>query len=195
MESKKDDKSYLLPLLLLLLSGFFLYLFLMPEKKSATVTAATPSAHSKAYEDKVNRYLFQTSQRIELEREKAQLEASKLSDQDLHPARPEDRTTALDFSADPRQEALLKDLGREARNPDDPSNPQEEIQAELFQEQQDQAYSEEYKTEYARQFVENARKAGYEVKLSSDFKVLSVKPLRRPADNYQLFQNLGGGVR
>lgn len=37
------------------------------------------------------------------------------------------------------------------------------------------------KKEYARQFIENARKGGYHVELANDLSVISVTPIRKPS--------------
>jgi len=192
----KEDKSYVIALLLLLLAGFFVILYLLPEKSPSSPAGAAGGPQSKQFEERVNRHLFNTSQTMELSREKMKLEADRLEREGVKP-RGADSTPVhpLDLSTDPRAEALLKALGREATQPHGPANPDEQIQAELFESQQLQEYSEEYKREYARQFIENARKAGYIIKLNDDYKVISVRPLRKPAENFELFQSDGRALR
>ena len=53
----------------------------------------------------------------------------------------------------------------------------QQLQSELLQKQKQKELTAAYKVEYARQFVENARKHGYRIELSSDFRVLSVKKI------------------
>lgn len=194
-KQKKQDKSYLLALALLLLSGFFVFLFLLPEGKKTQDGFQSGAAQSKEFEEKVNKHLFHTSQSIEISREKMQIEVNKVENQGLGQGAPKEEFHKLDFSTDPRAEALLRELGRDVKESNGPSNADEQVQADLFEAQQSQEYSEAYKREYARQFVENARKAGYIIKLNDDYKVISVKPLRKPADNFELFKTNGGGVQ
>jgi len=190
-KQKKQDKSYLLALALLLLAGFFVFLFLLPEGKNQNV----PMSQTKDFEERVNKHLFRTSQSMENSRERMQIEANKIENQGLGSAAPKEDFHKLDFSADPRAEALLREIDRGSRDPKKPSTADEQVQTDLFEAQQSEAYSEAYKREYARQFVENARKAGYLIKLNDDYKVISVKPLRKPADSFELFKSDGGGVQ
>lgn len=191
---KKEDKnSYILPAVLLLLSAFFIFLFMIPEKKKAPVK--TNLVQSQEFEKAVNRHLFSTSQHIELEQEKMALEASRLQSQGIKvQSGPNLEGNGVDLSTDPRAEALLKALGRDVKEPGSAVNPNDLVQSELFEEEQSNQYSEAYKKEYARQFVENARRAGWVVKLNDQYKVMSVQPLRKPSQNFDMFQGGGGGA-
>jgi len=186
----KKDKSYLIPILLLLLSGVCIFLFMLPEHKPSS---NIPDAKTKEFEAKVNRHLFKTSQNIEINREKMKAETFELVDKGVRPLpQPPEEPTGVDLSVDPRTEALIHDLGRNVQEPNNPRNPHELIQTELFQQEQLQNYSEEYKREYARQFVENAKKAGYRLILNDQYKVISVTPIRKPAQDFKLFDPKGG---
>jgi hypothetical protein len=192
---KKKDRHHLLGLVLLLLSIFFMILFLLPETKKGD-GKASQAAKSNEFESRVNKHLFKTSQSMEMSRERMQLEADKLANLGIVPkAPPEKEVQGPDFSMDPRAESLLKELGRDAKESTGPTNADETVQADLFESQQYQEYSEAYKKEYARQFVENARKAGYIIKLNDDYKVISVRPIRKPAENLELFPSKGGGIQ
>lgn len=193
-KEKKQDKSYLLALALLLLSGFFVFLFFLPEKDAKP--NGNSITQSKKFEESVNRHLFKTSQTMQISREKMQLEANQIAHRGIGPKAPEKNDVhQLDLSTDPRAESLLKALGRSAPENSGPNNPDQQIQTELFEAQQMQDYSEEYKREYARQFVENARRAGYLIQLTSDYKVRSVQKLRQPAENFQMFKTDGIGAQ
>ncbi len=65
-------------------------------------------------------------------------------------------------------------------------SPAEQIQSESNLRQQYREKEELDKQEYARQFIENARKNGYHVVLSSEYKVLSVTPIRKPTQIEEL---------
>lgn len=188
-QKEKDDKSNAIPLLLLLLSGFFVFLFFLPEEKPLSPAARV---QSKEFEDRVNKHLFHTSQKIEHTREKMRLETFELSQKGVKSAGPPIPQGGLDLSTDPRVEALVRDLDRDAKESGGPKNPNELIQMELFEQEQFAQYSEEYKKEYARQFVENAKKAGYRIILNDQYKVISVVPIRKPAQDFKLFDSRGG---
>lgn len=191
---QKQDKSYLLAVAFLLLSGFYVVLFLLPEGKK-TNGPQSGIVQSKEFEEKVNKHLFQTSQNIEISRQRMQIEANRIAEKEFGTTTPKEEIHKLDFSADPRAEALLRELGRDVKESAGPTNSDEQVQTDLFEAQQMQEYSEAYKREYARQFVENARKAGYIIKLNDEYKVISVKPIRKPADGFDLFQSKGEGVQ
>lgn len=192
-QKKAQDRSYILAVLLLLLSGFFLFLFLTPDSKSKNHITGP---NSKEYEARVNKHLFQTSQKIEHSREKMEVETSRLATSGV-PTIEKTPETALgvDFSADPRAEALVQTLGRDVKESSGPKNSHELIQTELFEQERLQEYSEEYKKEFARQFIENAKKAGFNVKLNDQYKVISVTPVRKPAEDFKLFDTGGGSAR
>ncbi|HEY8270221.1 MAG TPA: hypothetical protein VIG33_04990 [Pseudobdellovibrionaceae bacterium] len=154
------------------------------------------SVDPKEFESKVNNHLFNTAQSIEMSQEKMRMETDQLADQGLNPqASPKVEVQRLDFSMDPRSETLLNELGREVKESTGPSNADETIQADLFESQQSQELSEAYKKEYARQFIENARKAGYIIRLNEDYKAISVRPIRKPAEDMELFPSNGHGTQ
>jgi hypothetical protein len=193
MKKQKPEKSHVLPLLLLFLSAFFIFLFLIPEAKKP-VTPEKTNVRSKEFEARVNRHLFETSQKMEHSRERMEIEASQ-ANTNVQAVQEAPEAKGVDLSVDPRAEALVQALGRDVKEPSDPKNPHELIQAELFEQEKFSQYSEEYKREYARQFIENAKKAGYIVKLNSDYKVISVTPVRNPAQDFKIFDAGGGSAQ
>ena len=58
----------------------------------------------------------------------------------------------------------------------------EEFNQRYFQSQVDQVADEQARKEYAKEFIENARKNGYHITLSEDLQVTSVKPIRKPTN-------------
>ena len=61
--------------------------------------------------------------------------------------------------------------------------PSETIQTQIYQKDIEKQQNEISKKEYARQFIENARKSGFHLVLSEDNKVLSVTPIRKPTQS------------
>lgn len=55
---------------------------------------------------------------------------------------------------------------------------QQSLQTEL-----DARQAEESKQQYAREFIENARREGYHITLSDNLEIISVKPIRKPTNN------------
>lgn len=56
----------------------------------------------------------------------------------------------------------------------------EEFNQKYFQSQVQQKEDERSREEYAKEFIENARKNGYHITLSEDLQVTSVRPIRKP---------------
>lgn len=190
---KKKDRAYLVPIVLLLLSGICIVLFMTPESKNE---AKLSPAKTKEFEATVNRHLFKTSQKIEMNRQKMKVETFDMVDKGVRPLphSPEEPAD-VDLSVDPRTESLVHDLRRNVQEHSDPKNSNELIQTELFQQEQLQNYSEEYKRQYARQFIENAKNAGYRVIVNDQFKVISVSPIRNPAQDFKIFDTKGGSAQ
>lgn len=151
------------------------------KKKLAEISA---TVRSEKYEKSVNKNLMVTNESMTMARQRMQIENSVL-------AKDFNSTTAqsayapqqggVDLSGDSRAAEIANELGRGDKKPATFENPNDVIQKELFNQQQQAEYSRAYKEEYARQFVENARRGGYQIKLGEDFKVISVRPIRTPS--------------
>lgn len=194
---EKEEKDYSLVLAILLLVGAGgLFLFSMtPDSDSASSSAVI---YTKKYEDNVNRHLMLTNQKMELQRQRMIVENNALAP-DYHETKPEaayhHSDAGVDLSGESHAYDVAKELGREERQDAAPLTPNEMIQKEIFNAQQHQEYSQAYKAEYARQFVANAAKHGWQVKLSDDYKVISVRPIRKPSTQMQLFNSAGGSAQ
>lgn len=169
----------LLGLSFLFLAGFLAYLAMQPTSDSQA--KPTFSVNDPKVQEIANRNLFLTAKQIELEQQKAEVEnkltapfvGQKIIDQ-THQMKPQ----GVDHSVDRSEEIAYRDLGRDRRDVA-MYGPQHVIQRDLYEQQQLAHYTEEYQKEYARQFLENARRAGYEVTLSPDYVVLSVRKIRQ----------------
>lgn len=174
---KKLDPQQMLPLAILAVAGVLLYIGLTDSGKPS------PSARSARVQDSVNKHLEKTAEKLEMQRQRMQVENARLA-MEYSRTMP-DRPIAppgegAELIHDQRSERIAEDLGVERRQ-ESPTNPMDMIHQQLFEAQRSQQLSEAYKKAYAQQFIENARRGGYEVKLSDDFRVLSVKPIRRPS--------------
>lgn len=189
--NEKKDRSLLLALLFFAVAGILvLYAFNEPSRSSVHGIPKT-TAEKQKYEDRVNRHLMLTNEKIQLQKQSMVVDNQNLAPEYSRTkgAEPMDHEVrGVDLSTDTHAADVAAELGRAPRSPKAPGTPDETIQSEIFNEQQEREYSAAYKAEYARQFVQNARKSGWEVKLTSDYKVLSVKPLRKPgADKESIF--------
>lgn len=187
--SQPKDRSSLIILLLLIGAGalFFKYLGDEPVTSTARGVASPHAAHKQnpEFEKSVNRHLMMTNDKVELAQQRMAVDNNRLT-KDFHETSAqkvyEQPQGGVDLTGEGYAANVAEDLGRGERK-STMKSPHDVIQAELFNAQQDQEYSEAYRQEYARQFVENARRGGYKVQLDEDFKVISVTPLRKPSQN------------
>ncbi len=147
---------------------------------------ASGSSRSKNFERSVNKHLMFTNDRMDMERRKIEIENKRLlMDKAVigNPSQvPYSNEGKLDLSSAESSETLVASaLGRGARV-EEISSPQDVVQKEVFTREQMAEYTQAYKEEYARQFIENARKGGYKVILSEDMsRVISVQSIRDPS--------------
>ncbi len=196
MKKPKDNsnnKSIFLGLILLLLA-FGLFLF---EDQDSHKAAPLTNFRSKETQDLVNRHLRETSQEIALKQQKALLESQReiLNSQKSGPQKKFDyNPQRLEISKYDENPTFNQELGRGVKSYDFPQDPSQIVQSKLFQDQAEEKYSEQYKKEYIRQFIENARHAGWDIKVDASYRVISAKPVeRRPA--YDVLQGQGEGSR
>lgn len=174
-------KKNVFPLLLLLLAGFFVYLALEKPEGLQSFDLASKKPSKPRVEELVNKNLFLTSKTMDLEAQKKAAEnnnAPQIGESILPTVKPQ-ISKGIDHSADTYETQALEDMRRDRKDLNYVS-PDHVIQGQLYEQQQRAEYEANFKKEYARQFVENARRNGYLVQLSDDYVVLSVTPLRRP---------------
>ena len=188
-EKNNNNKSMLLALLFFVGAGALLLLSLSAEetaKKSSQL-------HTQQYEDRVNSHLMLTNQKMELQRQRAIVDNNSYAP-DYYDTKAgqayHNNANGVDLSTEAHAADVAKELGRGEREARAPETPHELIQSEIFNDQQYSEYTQAYKEEYARKFIENAARSGWRVKLSDDFKVISVTPIRTPSGQMQIF---GGG--
>lgn len=200
MASKEtqNEKSLLLAMLLFIGAGALILSYLwLEDSKLKTAEMEVPSVlKSEQYEKSVNRHLMLTNEKMKLESQRAYLENARILSNGIRstPAQHAySNEEGLNLNGDRRAEELANELGRGVRR-EEAMSPHDIVQKELFNEQQMQEYTEAYKEEYARQFIENARRGGYKVILSEDLsRVISVTPIRSPSQNQNLNLDLTPG--
>ncbi|MGZ3769248.1 MAG: hypothetical protein ACXVCP_06390 [Bdellovibrio sp.] len=184
---KKNEKSLLLALLLFIGAVALLFFSIREEKNAESKTENFVTGKTEKFEKSVNKHLMLTNEKIKMDSQRASLENARLLNRQFSSTKPEKpyaNDTKLDLSSDNTAAEMAKELGRGQRE-EQIASPHDAVQKELFNELQMQEYSQAYKEEYARQFVENARRGGYKVILSQDLsRVISVTPIQ---------SNLGSG--
>jgi hypothetical protein len=175
---------------LLLLAAGACVLLALPTKPSrsksdlASTGATLPSAYSPEVENLVNKHLFLTSQEQDWAQKKMKAENTFMTPEIgssilKQAAKPKLKSFGVDHSSDQNEDAAFNDLNRYPKQLNY-NNPEQVIQGQLQDQQRQKAYDESYRQEYARQFIENARKHGYQVKLNDDLVVVSVAPIVQP---------------
>lgn len=129
-------------------------------------------------EASVNRHIQMTNRKIETDKEKVKIEAGfTIPRVGMLVAKPvtEEQMT-LDLRSDQNEMNPVRDLDRRA-NTSTTQSARDIVQAEMADQQDYQVLEEQYKKEQARQFIENARRNGYDVKLGPDYRVIEVRPI------------------
>lgn len=195
-QSAQDQKAAVLVILLLLGASAFAFLALQSPTGSADFASKSVKAASQQANELSNSHLFLTSKRIELEQERRRLDnlqkaansASEIVDGNQYH---ENYGVKEDGG---RYETSAYDDLRRYEPEVQATSPSYEVQSSLFEKQKLAEYSEEYKLEYARQFVANARAAGYDVRLNSDFVVVSVSPITDRRGQMRVIQSVDAPV-
>lgn len=150
-----------------------------PESGSSDLASKQKAEADERIQRISNKHLFMTAKELEISAQKRRAEnlmqapyvGQKLIDLTHGPQK------GIDHSSDRNEETAYRDLRRD----DvvfDPSNPQHVVQSQLREKQEMAAYEEAFRKEYARKFIENARREGYDVRLSADLVVLSVRKIK-----------------
>lgn len=151
------------------------------EEKPMSSERRTVSAYSEKAEKLVNKHLYFSSQKQDWASKQRQAEndfmAPRIGDS-LWPKVPtEKKDYGVDHSPDTHEQNAFNDLNRYQKDVR-ATNPDYIIQNQLNDEARTAEYKELSKQEYVAQFIENARRNGYEVRVNGDFVVTSVRKIR-----------------
>ncbi|NUN04914.1 MAG: hypothetical protein HUU57_04040 [Bdellovibrio sp.] len=164
------------------------------EVHSSSSVPRAPLTKNEKYEQAVNKHLMLTNERIQQQEQRLRLEHANREFGSVSSQRAYQNEDRLDLSQDTRAAEIANELGRGERR-EEYSSPHDVVQKEIFESQQKEEYSQAYREEFARQFVENARRGGYKVMLSEDLtRVISVTPIRRPSQNQMEVFGSGSGA-
>lgn len=180
----KNEKSKS-PLGLLLLVGAVLigtYAWISDQeqietRRTASTDVQNPETRSKI-ENQVNRHVLMTNRKMELEKEQIKVEANFSVPQvgQFVMERPANSQN-FDLKGDRTEQNVARDLRNDRQLAVSASDI---VQNEVVNQQVGgaaAAMDEQYRREYARQFIENARRNGYEVTLSPDLRVIGVQQI------------------
>lgn len=154
---------------------------LLYDGKSVEQSNLGPSESSAAFQQKkredleraVNKHIQMTNRKIEIDKEKIKQEAVFTIPQvGQIIINPNSGSDPIDMRGDRNELNPVRDLRRGSVNTPSAGDL---IHQEMADNEARQRQNEQYMKEYAKQFVENARRNGYEVELSSDYKVLNVR--------------------
>ena len=191
----QKERSMLLALLLFIGAAGLLFFYLdSGEMHSSSTAPSVPLTKTEKYEQSVNKHLMLTNEKIQQQQQRSRLEYANSEFGSASAKKAYQNEDRLDLSQDTRAAEIANELGRGDRR-EEYSSPHDVVQKEIFENQQKDEYSQAYREEYARQFIENARRGGYKVMLSDDLtRVISVTPIRRPSQNHMQIQGGGSGA-
>lgn len=188
----------ILALLLFIGATGLVFAYLQSEEPAPATSKMPASVQSEKFEKSVNRHLMLTNERMELERRRMQIENAELMNTDFNSTKPQEAYQNhgnLRQDLDTRSDDIANELGRGDKIAEMYS-PHDVVQREIYNAEQDAEYQQAYREEYARQFIENARRGGYNVRLSEDLsRVISIQPISGSQKGMELFSGSGGAIQ
>ncbi len=187
---EKKRSSSLFWLLVGALGFVFAFLLWPTPKKKHPLTKGEISSSSlhpvDTTSELVNKHLWITNQAQELAEQRVAvqntLNSPKVGDSIWPKGIDKSKQYGVDHSPDSNETTAFEDLNRYKKelNTEKPDNV---IQAQLRDQDRQREYEKAYREAYAKQFIENARRAGYDVRLNDDMVVVSVRPIRNPSSS------------
>jgi hypothetical protein len=151
------------------------------------------SAYSIETSQLVNKYLQQTASVVSLEQARIERDNERLAPQvgqTVKPGAPMARFTyTVDHSPDRDETNAIQDIRKKGSK--NTYRPNQVVMRELTEEEQIRFYKALYKEKYIQQFVENARRGGYEVKLDENDVVVDVTKIKKPSPILDLSNPVG----
>lgn len=179
-QDEKNNRAWLALVLLLGAGALGYYAWKSEEhvtrhRQTASLDVQDP-VNRQRLENLVNRHVQMTNRQMEIEKEKIKMEATFSIPKVGQFVVERDSSKPFTLDTDHNEMNAARDL-RDPRQVTVSAN--DLIQNELLHGEQTPppVYDEEYRREYARQFIENARRNGYEVTLSPDLKVIGVRQI------------------
>lgn len=166
---------------ILLIAMFLIFLAFEKPDDGAQISLQKVDAHSDLVETKVNDHLGMTAKKIELQQELAEAQLKripKVGDR-LGPDNSalSAKSRGVDFSEEMNESTVYEDLNRHPKEYSKWKGPGYRVQNEETLKEDNVYTTQAEMAEYARQFIENARRGGYRVQLNEDYVVISVQKL------------------
>lgn len=184
MKTLNELLNYLIFLSVLALAGSFFYF--NDGKKTFFPTSKTNNTNEKdkLVDKVVNKYIQQTNQQNSINQiklDRALLEARKkiLAASELAREKEDLKNQKIPIEKQIISEAELQK--QVAANPELLAQPVSTKKSGREVELDVSKMTAEEKDEYARQYIENARKGGYQIELSEDLEVIKATPIRKPS--------------
>ena len=178
---KPQKKPWLAIVFIFAALVFLLLSFIAKKNSTKTQNSMQKNQHTEEYSDRVNEHLKMTAQRMKQQQDTFNLEneRDKLNSNQVFTSSQStsQSSSGVDFSTDTQWDDMADKLRNRESQHGEISGPADEVQYDLFQKQKEAEYTEAYKEAYSQAFVENARKHGYEIKLTEDFKIKSVRKI------------------
>lgn len=172
---EKKARYLILSLLLLASAGF---LALSMEETQPVAKPDKTSATSGKASALINKHLWQANHLKEQAEKRVEAQnsymAPRLGDSIWPTSQDRSKGYSVDHSPDRNENRVYQDLNRD-RKEYRSTDPDHIIQSQIHDDERMREYEMSYRQEYARQFVQNARRNGYDVRLNSDLVVISVK--------------------
>lgn len=176
-DSKKAALALFALALVIGIAAFFLGSRSKDEETAESERIRIANEQRLRVEASVNRHIQLTNRNIETDKEKIKIEAGfTIPRVGQLLSRPQNSDSYLDQRPDHNEMNPVRDLERRIESPPNPSA-RDIVQAEMAEQQAYNAATEKAMREYARQYVENAKQNGYDVKLDSDYRVIEVRPI------------------
>lgn len=198
----RSRSSPILLLLLIVIGAGALFLFKRQQHEQPPSVAPSPRPQTRLnleqerrrVEQSVNRHIQVTNKKIENDKEVVRLDAGfKLPKVGVLIRQPVQSQSGVDLSVDKREMNPARDLERRPLEPAAPSAA-DVVQADLARLQHNAIAEEQFRREYAKAYIEEARRNGYEIKLDNDYRVIDIRPLS-PSRGVLPTQAEGGGYR
>jgi len=187
-KSKNSSKSKYLGYFLIGISALILYFQFVdtPDENNADVKQ---NADLKTFEGDphqiVDQHLKEAQHNIYNKKEQIQFQKDQDDQLDFEEfgtgTHLEKNPIPLELNSSEIGEKLSQDLNKNmALYKGKPTSPDELLQMELFNASEQNKLDEAYKEAYAKHFIENARRDGWEIKLNKNYKIISAKPILKP---------------
>lgn len=176
---KEPQSKLFLPFLLILAGGAGMFYFLFAE--TGSVSNRRMIKQDSVSQTKVNDHLIGTAAKIALDQEKADLMVRQIQNNTFNSREQSvyENSNSLDLSSDHSSSDVHKIIRPRSDSHGSEIDPNSLIQSKILDDEEIEAMTEEYQIEYAKQYIENARRDGWDIKLDKDFRVIQVRPIKK----------------